>query len=246
MIRMVKAMAILIVHSLDVLLFGLWLGVICWLLLTGNDKAFLHPRFRLFLAGGGVLLAAFMGVILYGPKRRSNGWPLAAATAQALLLMAPLLFLSTVVGQSLGAHALTKKYTGMEQQTLSLLLESGKDKTGDAKPMPDMSLLDIARRMKQIDGRRVVTEGMVYRPDIMPENHLTLFRFAIFCCAADALPVWVFVEKAGVAAFDDEDWIRVDGTVQIVDFNGTDVPVIKADTILKKKAPTPGEQYLFF
>ncbi len=246
MIRMVKAMATLIGHYLDVFLFGLWLGVICWLLLTGSDKAFLHPRFRLFLAGGGILLAAFMGVILYGPKRRSIGWPLAAASARALLLMAPLLFLSTVVDQRLGAHALTKKYTGMEQQTLLRLLESGKAKTGNAKPKPDMSLLEIARRMKQIDGRRVVTEGMVYRPDIMPENYLTLFRFAIFCCAADALPVWVFVEKAGVEAFDDEDWIRVDGTVQIVDFNGTDVPVIKADTILKKKAPTSGEQYLFF
>jgi uncharacterized membrane protein YcgQ (UPF0703/DUF1980 family) len=80
----------------------------------------------------------------------------------------------------------------------------------------------------------------------MPPNYLALFRFAIFCCAADALPVWLFVENPDVTAFDDENWIRVDGTVTVVNFNGTDVPVIKADTIEKKIVPSAAEQYLFF
>ena len=231
---------------LDGLLFVAWLGAIGWLLLTGNDQAFLHPRFRLFLAGGAILLAAFIIVTLFGPQRHDPFWPSAMKISQALVLMVPLLFLYAIVGQGMGAHALIKKSTGMEQQTLTRLLESGKDKSGKTNPTLNMSLLDIARRMKQMDGRRVITEGLVYRPDIMPENYLTLFRFAIFCCAADALPVWVFVEKAGVEAFDDENWIRVDGTVQIVNFNGTDVPVIKADSIMKMPAPSPSGQYLFF
>jgi len=216
------------------------------LLLTGKDTAFLHPRFRLFLGSGAVLLTAFILVILFGPKRQDTGWPLAMTTGHALVILAPLLFLTTVVDQGMGSHALTRKYTGTEQQMLTHLLESGKGTGGEANPTPAMSLLDIARKMKHIDGRRVITEGLVYRPDIMPENYLTLFRFAIFCCAADAMPVWVFVENAGVAAFTDENWIRVEGTVRIVNFNGTDVPVIKADTIEKKPAPSPGEQYLFF
>ncbi len=155
-----------------------------------------------------------------------------------MAFMVPLLFLTSVIGQGMGAHALTKKYKGVEQQTLTRLLESGKGNIGEANPTPNMSLLDIARQMEQMDGRRVITEGLVYRPEIMPDNYLTLFRFAIFCCTADALPVWVFVENAGVDAFEDENWIRVDGTVQIVNFNGTDVPVIKADTI-EEKAPHP-------
>ena len=246
MIRIVKSMVTRIARDLDGLLFALWLGTIAWLLLTGTDKAFLHPRFRLFLAGGGLILAGFMGVAVFGPKRSITGWPLAATTARVFLLMTPLLFMATVAGQGMGAHALTKKYTGMEQQTLSRLLEGGEDTTGPKNHNRNMSLLDIARRMKQMDGRQVVTEGLVYRPAIMPENHLTLFRFAIFCCAADALPVWVFVEKTGVEAFDDEIWIRVAGTVRIVNFNGTDVPVIKADTIVKTAAPAPADQYLFF
>ncbi len=74
MIRVAKRMATLIGRNLDGLLFALWLGAIGWLLLTGNDKAFLHPRFRLFLAVGGLLLAVFMGVVLIGPKRQVPGW----------------------------------------------------------------------------------------------------------------------------------------------------------------------------
>ena len=244
--QIVKTGALSVCRYLDVLLFLAWLGALCGLLLAGKDTAFLHPRFRLFLGGGAVLLTAFILVILCGPKRQDTGWPLAMTTGQALVILAPLLFLTTVVDQGMGSHALTRKYTGTEQQTLTHLLESGKRTGGEANPTPAMSLLDIARKMKHIDGRRVITEGLVYRPGIMPENYLTLFRFAIFCCAADAMPVWVFVENAGVAAFTDENWIRVEGTVRIVNFNGTDVPVIKADTIEKKPAPSPGEQYLFF
>ncbi|WP_319406445.1 TIGR03943 family putative permease subunit [uncultured Desulfosarcina sp.] len=246
MIRIVKKGTLSVCRYLDVLLFLAWLAALCGLLLTGKDTAFLHPRFRLFLAGGTVLLTAFILVILFGPKRHNTGWPLAMTTGQALVIMAPLLFLATAVNQGMGSHTLTRKFTGTEQNTLTRLLESGNGTIGEANPTPAMSLLDIARKMKQIDGRRVITEGLVYRPDIMPENYLTLFRFAIFCCAADAMPVWVFVENAGVAAFADENWIRVDGTVRIVNFNGTDVPVIRADTIVKKPAPPPGEQYLFF
>jgi putative membrane protein len=246
MTRMVKTAAGLIGHYLDVLLFGLWLGMLCWLLLTDTDKAFLHPRFRPFLVGGGILLAAFMMAAPLRSATAAHRLAVDRYTARLLLLMAPLLFLTTVAGQGMGAHALTKKYSGMEQQTLSRLLERGKSQSEIGEHKRDLSLLEIARRMKQMNGRRVVTEGLVYRPDIMPKNFLTLFRFAIFCCAADALPVWVFVEKDGVAAFDDEDWIRVEGTVRIVNFNGTDVPVIKADTIVKKSAPAPGKQYLFF
>jgi uncharacterized repeat protein (TIGR03943 family) len=146
----------------------------------------------------------------------------------------------------MGAHALTRKYTGTEQQTLARLLKRGKRQLLATDGTQPLSLWEIARQMKTLDGKRVITEGLVYRPAIMPPNHLTLFRFAIFCCAADALPVWLFVENPNVTAFDDENWIRVDGTLTVVNFNGTDVPVIKADTLEKKAAPATAEQYLFF
>jgi putative membrane protein len=231
---------------LDAWVLVAFVGALGWLLLTGNDTAFLHPRFRPFLMGGILLLAAFVVVIVRGPKRHHAGWPLAAHGVQALVLAMPLLFLAFAMDQGMGAHALTRKYTGTEQQTLARLLKSGKRRPLDMGGTPTLSLLEIARQMNQLEGKRVITEGLVYRPAIMPPNHLTLFRFAIFCCAADALPVWLFVEHPDVMAFDDENWIRVDGTLTIVNFNGIDVPVIKADTIEKKDAPHTGEQYLFF
>ena len=230
----------------DGLVFVALLGTLAWLLLSGNDTAFLHPRFRPFLVGGILLLAAFILVMVRSPKRHHAGWLLATLIVQALVLAMPLLFLTTVMDRGMGAHALTRKYTGMEQQTLARLLGSEKSKPLATGRTLTLSLVEVARQMKQLDGKRVITEGIVYRPDIMPPNYLALFRFAIFCCAADALPVWLFVENPDVTAFDDENWIRVDGTVTVVHFNGTDVPVIKADTIEKKIVPPPAEQYLFF
>jgi putative membrane protein len=230
----------------DGLVFVALSAALAWLLLSGNDTAFLHPRFRPFLMGGILLLVAFIIVMVCGPKRHHTSWQLATLIVQALVLAMPLLFLVFSMGQSMGAHALNRKSTGMEQQTLARLLGSGKRQPLATGRAPTLSLLEAARQMKQLDGKRVVTEGLVYRPAIMPPNYLTLFRFAIFCCAADALPVWLFVEHPNVTAFDDENWIRVDGTLTIVNFNGIDVPVIKADTIEKKTVPPTAEQYLFF
>jgi uncharacterized repeat protein (TIGR03943 family) len=231
---------------LDALVFVAFAGVLGWLLFTGNDTAFLHPRFRPFLAAGALLLAVFIFVIVRGPKRDHAGWSLLAHSVQAMVLAMPLVFMAFAIDQNMGAHALTRKYTGTEQQTLARLINSGKNKPLKAGGSPTLSLLEIARQMKPLEGKRVVTEGLVYRPAIMPTNHLTLFRFAIFCCAADALPVWMFVEHPDVSAFNDENWIRVDGTLTVVNFNGTDVLVIRADTIEKKTAPPAAEQYLFF
>ena len=235
-----------LLRYLDGLVFVAFVAALGWLLLTGNDTAFLHPRFRPFLTAGALLLAIFILVIVRGPTREHSGWPLIAHSMQALVLATPLVFLVFAMDQNMGAHALTRKYTGTEQQTLARLIGNGKDKPINVGDSPTLTLLEIARQMKQLDGKRVVTEGLVYRPAIMPPNHLTLFRFAIFCCAADALPVWMFVEHPDVTAFDDENWIRVDGTLMVVNFNGTDVPVIRADTIEKKAAPATAEQYLFF
>jgi putative membrane protein len=235
-----------ILRYLDAFFFAGLAGVLGWLIVTGNDTAFLHPRFRPFLLAGFLLLAVFVVVIVQRPRRHYRGWSLANHFAQVLVLAMPLLFLVFSMDQGMGAHALTRKYTGTEQQTLARLLKKGETKPLDESGTPTLTLLEIARRMNQLDGKPVITEGLVYRPAIMPPNHLTLFRFAIFCCAADALPVWLFVENANVTAFDDENWIRVYGTLTIVNFNGTDVPVIRADTIEKKTAPPTSEQYLFF
>lgn len=246
MIRQLTRLFISMGHRLDAMLLVSWLATLCWLLTTGNDQAFLHPRFRPFLLTAAVLLAAFAGAVLRAPRRPQSGWAAAAVRVQALMVLTPLILLYTVANQGMGTHALARKYTGTEQESLERLLKSDKDHSKASDPESEMTLLDIARRMKLMNGRRVITEGLVYRPAIMPPNYLTLFRFAIFCCAADALPVWVFVEWEGVEAFSDEDWIQVTGTVTIVNFNGMDVPVIKADSMVRRRAPSPGEQYLFF
>ena len=134
--RMLEKMASALCRCIDGLLLIAWLGAVDWLLLTGNDTAFLHPRFRLFLTGGTAILGTFILVILSGPQRRETGWQLAVTTVHALVLMVPLLFLTSVIGQGMGAHALTKKYKGVEQQTLTRLLESGKAKRGESSPIP--------------------------------------------------------------------------------------------------------------
>jgi uncharacterized repeat protein (TIGR03943 family) len=87
---------------------------------------------------------------------------------------------------------------------------------------------------------------MAYSDANMPAQFLLLFRFGIYCCAADAIPIWVLVDKGQARSVENEQWIRVTGTLHVTLINGRDLPVITADDIRVLPSPSPESQYLFF
>ncbi len=165
-----------------------------------------------------------------------------------LVLLTPFFVLYTVYGQGMGAHAFSKKNINAEHGGLQFLEDLAVQEPGDAKTKTDKaySILDLTLKMKKLDGQRVITEGLVYRDANVPEGHMMLFRFAMFCCAADATPIGVVVRTGDIAPPGNESWARVEGVLRITGIRGKDTPVIHADTIEEIETPPPGAQYLFF
>jgi uncharacterized repeat protein (TIGR03943 family) len=231
-------------QHLQVLMVTAILAGLIWLLVNRNYTAFLHPRFWPFLLSGAVILCGFILAFIFAGRRPFAGpWP--AVLIRSAVMLVPLLFMIAVAGQGMGTHALTRKYTGTEQELLSSLMAGKDDLTEPQDLNRTLSLLDIVRKMDSLDGRPVSTEGLVYRDVNVPADYLLLFRFAIFCCAADAIPVWVVV-KEDMAALENETWVRIDGTFKVARMHGRDVPLIRADAITKLATPPPGARYLYF
>lgn len=246
MVNVFKRFFLFIYTNTGALVFVAVLDALAWLILSGNDTAFIHPRFQIFLVLAAVILFSFLYAFILSPfPIRSHHIKMEQAMS-SLVLFVPILFLYTASGQGLGAHALSKKYMGTGQQVLSQLLSPGDDVPPDDMKNHILSLLDIARHMKSLDHQRIKTQGFVYRDQNVPKNYLMLFRFAIFCCAADAVPVVVLVEEEDLSVFETDTWIEVEGMLTLRDFNGNRLPVIRSEKITISEAPPAGARYLFF
>jgi uncharacterized repeat protein (TIGR03943 family) len=215
-----------------------------WLLLNDHYTSFLHPRFWPFLVLGSAIVTGFVAACL--TTRLTVNVPFKMMLLRSTVMITPLVFMVMIIGNGMGAHALRNKGIGLQSDLLATLGDDMPAIAQDNLSGRKLSLLDIARQMRYLHGRPVVTEGMVYRDANVPQDHLLLFRFALFCCAADAIPVWVVVRKEAMAPFDNETWVKVEGTLEVTRIHEKDVPVIQADQITPMPKPSPGARYLYF
>jgi len=93
-----------------------------------------------------------------------------------------------------------------------------------------------------VAGKRVRLTGFVFREEVWPPNVFVAGRLAIYCCAADAQFVGLLVEGGGTAP-KSGDWVRVDGTLGVLDEIETlsgpiaDVPILRDATIAPAAPP---------
>jgi uncharacterized membrane protein YcgQ (UPF0703/DUF1980 family) len=74
-------------------------------------------------------------------------------------------------------------------------------------------------------------------------KHLVIYRFLMVCCAADALPLSVLVEKDNPEEFEQDRWVSVEGILRLKSMGDLVSPHIKVDRITLV-AP-PGNKYLY-
>ncbi|MFC3801109.1 TIGR03943 family putative permease subunit [Cohnella sp. GCM10012308] len=82
-------------------------------------------------------------------------------------------------------------------------------------------------------GRRAEVSGFVYRDDTIGQGQFVLGRFAIQCCAADAIPYGIVVESPDAAKYASDDWMTVSGTFAKTTIDGAEVLLLKADAATK-------------
>ena len=223
------------------------LDALVWMLISENYTSFLHPRFWPFLLAAAVIIVLYIGAIIFG-KRMQFNVSTNQKVVKLMVLLTPFFVLHTVVGQGMGVHAFSKKVTNSDQSAMQLLKGLSVQEPGDIKTNTEneYSILDLNLKMRQLNGQRVVTEGLAYTDANVPKGHMMLFRFGMFCCAADATPIAIVVNVGDKAPLKNESWAKVDGILKIEKIRGKDTPVLHADTIEKLEKPPPGAQYIFF
>ena len=227
------------------IIYIVWLYALGWLLMEGRYRAFIQPKFSWLLLLGAAILLLYLLSHLLRPLPENKIRTSIGGLARAGILSLPLIFLYAIYGQGLGAHALANKsVSGADVMAIPGL--SAKDSKLETKPGEPISLLTLVRHMEKLEGKQVIVEGMIYQDAVMPSGSFLLFRFGIYCCAADAIPVWVIVQGDNPLSLPNESWARVEGRLHVQPHLQKNYPVILTAKVKELPTPAPGGQYLFF
>jgi len=220
---------------------GAWAAGIATLLIGGRYSLFIRARLRPLLLASLLILLLFLLAMIARPARAASGRIQVVTWVRGSLLLLPLLYMCNVytgaAASGLNSFAFQKRSLGSDSM-------SGSDSgvlTADAGKT--LSLEYVYRHAKALAGRRVVTEGRVYRDRELAKDHpneIVVFRFVVVCCAADAIPIQMVVESPKTSAFKNDDWVRLGGIIQIEPRDGKQVFI--ADQIYPIDAPD--EPYL--
>jgi uncharacterized repeat protein (TIGR03943 family) len=93
-------------------------------------------------------------------------------------------------------------------------------------------------------GQKAKIEGFVIHVKDQPDNFLTLSRFVITCCAADAYPIGIPIKLEGSRSeYKPDQWLRVEGEMATQTLNGKRQLVVAAKTLTEIPKPDAPYEY---
>ena len=240
----IQTAIVLTTACLPAIIYINWLAAYYWLLEAGRYKAFIQPRLWPLLILALILLLSYIAAFISHFPGESGGVLKSERWLQAAILFVPIVFLWAIYGQSLGTHALAKRALDTNRPFSSTGVSP--QRSSPVLGQKESSLLELMSNSEHFNGKRVAVEGMVYHGRHSDRNRFKLFRFVVVCCAADALPLVVLVKSKIAEKFDNDDWVRVEGTFSFETVNGRQVANIAADSVRPIPSPPPEKRYLFF
>jgi uncharacterized repeat protein (TIGR03943 family) len=175
---------------------------------TGEFGAFLqqHMRWPLLLGGAVLVVLGVAEAVRSDAEQRSDAGARRRSVAPRVgwLLLAPMLVLISVAPSALGASAVgrTDGYQSTERDAFDPLPEGTDPVSLTFLEFVDRAVWDGDESLRD---RQIRLTGFVVNDDRTPDGFV-LTRFAVACCAADALPVQVAVRNVG-APLPDDTWI---------------------------------------
>lgn len=92
--------------------------------------------------------------------------------------------------------------------------------------------------------KKIKIEGSIWKnPDMFGETEFAIGRMMMVCCAADMQPVGVIASWAKAADLQDDEWVRITGTVATTEYEGEYEPIILVESV--EKITRPQLEYIY-
>jgi putative membrane protein len=161
------------------------------------------------------------------------------------LLALPLLFGILIPERSLSVSALQTR--GINTSA-NLSIRGGSTRALEI-PSSERSVLDWLRVVGEnpdpavFAGQTADVTGFVYHDIRLGKDQFMVGRFSIACCVADAVALGMVANWPEAANLPDNRWVRVRGTVTLMELEGRNLPAIDVQSV--EVIPEPSQPYLF-
>ena len=219
----------IVLRVIGLFLFVLWM--------QGNLSLYIHERFVWLVVAASISLV-WVGAVYHSRRVRMSGqhrhhhgefsW------GGLLLVLLPIVCGLTAPRKPLGADAMRNHTVSVESMT-SLATPSTTHmlfKPNRKRTILDWALLFLSESdQNAFVGEQADVTGFVYHDDETATETFLISRFAVTCCAADAVPVSLPVFWPDSRTLENDQWIEVSGHFEIRSRAGYSALALVADTV---------------
>jgi putative membrane protein len=189
----------------------------------GRLALYIHPRYHLLLMGvSGALI--LVGALRLAIGRTTLPLPQVASIGVVLL------FLALVPARPLGASLVSTKGLAT-QSNADLLARLDQTRTDDTRQWTLLEWTAALRTegLRALEGKPVRLEGFIFHDPALPAGTVAVGRYLVTCCTADGRALSLVVRADTASTMRDDQWVRVEGTLQTWQHDGTATPIIEGN-----------------
>lgn len=221
----------MILRILNIILLSVWAIFLFWLLTCGRGDLvrLLHPRLWWGLGIAVVVLVLFIVSLIFSNRHTKSDKPILMEFPGMLTLLVPILYFSIAAEARLGEASLQNRVIQSDNGMYLNNLPSFE--IFDETQSSGMIFSEILRKPKDFEGQQVEVVCQSLVNEKLPENVAMCYRYMITCCAADALPAFLFLSHKGKMEIENDRWVQINGSLSIIRNNGMEFPSIEIEAL---------------
>lgn len=219
-----------------------WTAGLVYLIVDDNYVLFLKPKFHALVWISLVIALVFIVSLLPGTfsgtlPEQKHPW------VKAMILVLPLVFIIGAGQSTLGTYALSKRPMASLPEKEPSALKTSPPVTESGEALTSISTL--VREFDRFSGKSVRLEGLFSGTVVNHDELSAVFRYFITCCAADAQPVGVFMNRVADDTIQDNSWVRVEGKVAVQELDGFQIIFMDLEKITPAEQPGKNAAYIY-
>lgn len=221
----------MILRILNGILLFVWAFFLFWLLTYGKGDLIrlLHPRLWWVLGVAVAVLGLFLIALIIQKGHTKGERPLLLEIPGILTMLVPLLYFSLATEARLDGTSLQNR---MIQGDNGMYLNSLPPfEIFDETQSSGMVFSKILRKPLDFEGQQVEVVCQSLVNEQLPQNIAMCYRYVITCCAADALPAFIFLSHTEETALENDRWVKINGPLSIIRNNGMEFPSITIEGV---------------
>jgi len=227
-----------------ILILAIWTCFFAWMVSMGRNHLarLLHLDLWWLVICAAVILVVFFAVNCRKPATRRQGslffwqWP------SLTILLVPILFFFQFQDARFDGGTFKKRSISTEEGFLQG--EGVASQQQEEYDEMDIPVTQLNFNSGKYLGKEVRVVCQTHVDDRLPKGIAMCYRYLMTCCAADARPVFVFIEHPENVAIEKDKWISAKGILSMTKNSGLEIPTISSASV--EYVQEPSFPFVFF